>query len=512
MRFSHLLTASLALVVAACPLFAQVSERDPFRTDDFEAAVPQVRDQDGRRFGEEERRIERRLPTGQAEILLSFSPIVKDAAPAVVNIYTKKVVRTRRAPMFDNPIWRRFFEGRQRQMPQERVQGSLGSGVIVRSQGIIITNNHVIEGADEVTVVLADRREFDAELVLADPGTDLAVLKIDTQGEALTALTFADSDSVEVGDLVLAIGNPFGIGQTVTSGIVSATARTRTGISDFGFFIQTDAAVNPGNSGGALVGVQGDLLGINTAIFSRSGGSNGIGFAIPAAMVESVLRAALNEGELIRPWLGLKGSTVTADVARSLGLDRAGGVIVSDVYPGGPAQAAGISPGDVILTIDGREVIDEGALNFRVATKQAGEQASLAILTGGFVQERALTLDLPPGEPSADQTELDGRHPFEGVTIANLNPRFNTEVKLDPFLTGVVVLKIGRRSPSARYGFVQPGDRLVAINGRDINTVIDLVAILDQPPEDYDYEVIRRNGERQRCVIVPNRTYQCGRP
>lgn len=451
----------------------------------------------------------RTVPESRSQVQLSYAPLVQDAAPAVVNIYTKKVVRSRRASMFDNPIWRRFFEGRGRSMPQERVQGSLGSGVIVRSSGVVITNNHVIEGADEITVVLSDRREYDAELVLADPGTDLAVLQINPEGEALPALTLADSDDILVGDIVLAIGNPFGIGQTVTSGIVSATARTRVGISDYGFFIQTDAAVNPGNSGGALVGLDGELLGINTAIYSRSGGSNGIGFAIPANMVNSVIRAALSEGELVRPWLGLKGQSVTADVARSLGLDRAGGVIIDALYPGGPAALGGLNIGDVILAVDGREVVDEGGLNFRIATKADGEAVPFAVLQNGYLKNITLKLDLPPMDPAPNETTLDGRHPFEGVTVANMNPRFNEELKLDPFDTGVVVLKINRRSPSARYGFLKPGDRVEQLNGVEVSTVDDLLEALDNGDEEYLYQVRRRSGQLQRCVIVPNRTYRC---
>lgn len=449
------------------------------------------------------------VPQSATQVKLSYAPLVAESAPAVVNIYTRKVVRSRRSAMFDDPLFKRFF-GDQFSfgMPEERVRGSLGSGVIVRPDGIIVTNHHVIEGADEVTVVLADRREFDAEIVLADPRTDLAVLEIDSGEEPLPTLSLGDSDEVLVGDIVLAIGNPFGIGQTVTGGIVSATARTQQGISDFGFFIQTDAAVNPGNSGGALIGIDGELLGINTAIYSRTGASNGIGFAVPANMVKSVLRAALNEGQLVRPWLGVKGQTVTNDLASGLGLDRAGGVLVDEVYLGGPAAAAGINPGDVIMAVDGKEIIDEPGLNFRIATKQDGEQVPLAVLSEGFIQERRVALSLPPEDPPRNLSKLDGRHPFQGVTVGNLSPRFNEELQINPFLNGVIVLEVERRTPSARYQFLVPGDIVLAVNGNRIEYVADLNEAIEETAERYVYQ-IRRRGRVQECIIVPNRSFRC---
>lgn len=452
---------------------------------------------------------ERVVPQSATQVKLSYAPLVADSAPAVVNIYTRKVVRSRRSALFDDPLFRRFF-GDQFSfgMPEERVRGSLGSGVIVRPDGIIVTNHHVIEGADEVTVVLADRREFDAEIVLADPRTDLAILQIDAGDEPLPILSLGDSDEVLVGDIVLAIGNPFGIGQTVTGGIVSATARTQQGISDFGFFIQTDAAVNPGNSGGALIGIDGELLGINTAIYSRTGASNGIGFAVPANMVKSVLRAALNEGELVRPWLGVRGQSVTNDLAAGLGLDRAGGVLVDEVYAGGPASAAGINPGDVIMAIGGKEIIDEPGLNFRIATMQEGDEVPLAVLTQGFIQERRVALALPPEDPPRNISKLDGRHPFQGVTVGNMSPRFNEELQINTFRRGVIVLDIERRSPSARYQFLIPGDVVLAINGVSVDYVADLDDAIDEEAERFVYQIQRR-GRIQECIVVPNRSFRC---
>ncbi|MCJ9429271.1 Do family serine endopeptidase [Kordiimonas marina] len=452
---------------------------------------------------------ERQVPESRTQVQLSYAPLVHKAAPAVVNIYTKQVVRSQRSALFDDPLFQRFFgQNFSFGMPQERVRGSLGSGVIVRPNGVIITNHHVIAGADEIRVVLADRREFDAKVVLDDKRTDLAVLKINVGNDRLDSLPLADSDQVQVGDIVLAIGNPFGIGQTVTSGIVSANARTQEGISDFGFFIQTDAAVNPGNSGGALVGMDGKLLGINTAIYSRTGASNGIGFAIPANMVKTVLRAAMNEGTLTRPWLGIKGQSVTADLAAGLGLDRAGGVLIDNIYPGGPAAEAGLKTGDVIMAVGDKEVIDEPGLNFRVATRKEGDEVTLAVLSDGAITQKTVKLQLPPENPPRDITTLDGHNPFQGVKIANMSPRFNDELQINQFESGVVVLGVDPRSPSARYQFLVPGDIIMEVNGRKIGKVSDLDNDLLENQQRYDYKVRRRGGD-QECQIIPNRSYRC---
>ncbi|MCQ3943433.1 MAG: serine protease, partial [Alphaproteobacteria bacterium] len=281
---------------------------------------------------------ERRAPANAAELTMSYAPIVKRVAPAVVNVYAARVVENRN-PLLDDPIFRRFFgQG----IPREQVSRSLGSGVIVDAAGLVMTNNHVIEGATEIKVSLADKREFEAEIVLKDPRTDLAVLRIKDSGERFPALTFADSDDVQVGDIVLAVGNPFGVGQTVTHGIVSAVARTQVGITDYQFFIQTDAAINPGNSGGALVDSGGRLVGINTAIFSRSGGSQGIGFAIPSNMVNVVAASARSGGSAVqRPWRGAKLQLVTPDIAESLGIKRPHGALVAGISANGPAARAG---------------------------------------------------------------------------------------------------------------------------------------------------------------------------
>ena len=288
----------------------------------------------------EARAQERRVPVSPNEVRLSYAPIVQRAAPAVVNVYAAKTV-TVRNPLFDDPIFRRFFG-----IPGgggEQVQRSLGSGVLVDAAGLVVTNHHVIEGADQVKVSLSDKREFEAEMVLKDARSDLAVLRIKSRNERFAALEFADSDALQVGDLVLAIGNPFAVGQTVTHGIVSAVARTQVGITDYQFFIQTDAAINPGNSGGALVDLTGRLVGINTAIFSRSGGSQGIGFAIPANMVKVVVASARSGGTTVRrPWLGARLQAVTPEIAESLGLKRPAGALIASVSPSSPAARAGL--------------------------------------------------------------------------------------------------------------------------------------------------------------------------
>ena len=428
---------------------------------------------------------EKAVPETQAQIELSYAPLVKDVSPAVVNVYTKKTVQ--RGNSMQEFMFGRRFGG-------PRTQSSLGSGVIVGSEGFVVTNNHVIDGADEIVIVLADRREYPAELILADERTDLAVLRVDAEGNELPTLDYADTRAVEVGDLVLAVGNPIGVGQTVTTGIISATARTDVGVSDYAFFLQTDAAVNPGNSGGALVNTRGELVGINTAIFSRSGGSNGIGFAIPSEMVRRVVDAAVNEGTIVRPWLGLKGQSVTFDIAKAQGLDRPLGVIVSEVYEAGPADEAGLRRGDLVLTIDGREVFDERGLKFLAATKSPGEDVTLEVLRGGDEETLDVRLAAPPGASEAERVLLDGRHPFAGVEVVELSPRLAEEIGYeDSFASGVLVTRMSRRA--YRMRIVQPRDIITSIDGEPIETLDDLNRALDRDPGRWDIE-IERNGRK----------------
>lgn len=451
------------------------------------------------------------VPESRAQINLSFAPLVKQVSPAVVNIYTKQTVKVQRNPLFSDPFFRRFFgDNSPLGAPQERVRGSLGSGVLVRADGVIVTNNHVVGEADEIRVVLADRREYEAELILKDERTDLAILKIDAGDDELPALELADSDAIEVGDLVVAIGNPLGLGQTVTSGIVSATARTQVGASNYQFFIQTDAAINPGNSGGALVDLAGRLTGINTFILTQSGGSIGIGFAIPSNMVQAVVSAAVDGRQIMRPWMGASGQAVTQDVALSLGLDRPGGVLVDSIYSGGPADLAGIIPGDVILAIAGKEVLDTQGLRFRVATAN-GEgtgEVLVSIYRGGKMLDTFVTLDVPPEQPLRNITQLSGPHAFQGVTVANLNPRYAEEIGFDPMASGVIVTQIDRRSPAGRRQFVRPGDIFLYLGEKRIETVDDLASELDGFTGDYVYR-LRRGAQVIECGIINNRSFYC---
>jgi Do/DeqQ family serine protease len=415
------------------------------------------------------------VPASRAMIHLSFAPLVKEVAPAVVNVYSRRVVRTRVGPgaLFDDPLFRRFFGNASPfGATRERVENSLGSGVIVDPSGLIVTNRHVIAGAQEIHVVLSDRREFEAKVILSDEHADLAVLKIDTHGEPLPTLPLGDSDRLEVGDLVLAIGDPFGVGQTVTSGIVSGLARS-IGANDFGSFIQTDAAINPGNSGGALVDLKGELIGINAAIFSPSGGSNGIGFAIPSNLVRSVIEAARHGGPIVRPWLGASGQTVTPELARSLGLPRPEGVLIRDVAPDGPAAAAGLRRGDVVLAVDGHVVDGPEELRFRIATEPLHARPALRVWRNGGYATLAVALGAPPNVPPRDLTRLGGREPLAGATVGNLNPAFDAELGLDETETGVVVRSVAAGSYADQLGF-EAGDRLVSVNDTEIDDVATL--------------------------------------
>jgi serine protease Do len=425
-------------------------------------------------------------------IHLSFAPIVKKVAPAVVNVYSRRTVQTRSAFMND-PIFRRFF-GDQAPfgLPRDRVQQSLGSGVILGANGLIVTNRHVIEGAEQITVVLSDRREFEAKVVLSDDHADLAVLKIDTHGERLSTLDLGDSDELEVGDLVLAIGDPFGVGQTVTSGIVSALARTGIG-SDVSSFIQTDAAINPGNSGGALVDLDGKLVGINTAIFSQSGGSIGIGFAIPTTLVRTVLQAATSGAQIRRPWLGANGQEVTAELANALHLPRPGGVLIKDLTPDSPAARAGIRLGDVITAIGGHEIADPNDLRYRVAILPINTSIPLTFWRGGQSSTAPLTLMALPETPPRQTTPLGDGTPLNGATVANLNPAQADELDLATTLHGVVVVSVKNGTLANRLG-LNPGDIIASVNRKPVGSVSELKDALTAGPSPWVFS-IRRGGQ-----------------
>ncbi|MBT3991723.1 MAG: Do family serine endopeptidase [Rhodospirillaceae bacterium] len=436
---------------------------------------------------------QKQVPTSQAEIKLSFAPLVKKSAPAVVNIFTRKTVRQRSfSPLFDDPFFRRFF-GEQfsgRAGPRKKVQNSLGSGVIVNANGTIITNHHVIKGAEEITVVLSDRREFDAKLVGSDKRTDLAVLKISAGAEKLPFLPFRDSDDLEVGDLVLAIGNPFGVGQTVTSGIVSALARTQVGINDLNFFIQTDAAINPGNSGGALITLDGKLVGINSAIYSKGGGSVGIGFAIPTNMVRTVLAGLTGGGRVVRPWIGAEGQGVTSDIASSIGMKRPAGILINGVYKKGPADRAGIKVGDVIIGVGKHEVNDTESLRFRIATRPIGESLDIKLIRRGKIRQVIFPVEAPPEKPKTNKAELSGYNPLQGVTVGNLSPALSDQIGMNLLSRGVVILETRPRSAAKRFGF-QPRDIIKEINGAEVKTVGQLKRLLSRKSAQWNISISR---------------------
>jgi Do/DeqQ family serine protease len=430
-------------------------------------------------------------PQTREQVQLSFAPVVHQSAPAVVNVFSRRVVRTAQNPLFSDPFFRQFF-GDQSPLGRERVQNSLGSGVIVASDGLIVTNHHVIKDADEIRVVLADRREFEARLVRSDDKADLAVLKIDVGREPVPFLELRDSDDLEVGDLVLAIGNPFGVGQTVTSGIVSALARTTGGISDYRFFIQTDAAINPGNSGGALITLDGKLAGVNTAIFSGSGGSIGIGFAIPSNMVRTVIQGGAAGGPIVRPWFGAGGQAVTAEIAGSLGLGRPQGVLINEVYPGGPADRAGLKVGDIVTGVEGHEVDDPESLRFRVATLPLGRTAVVAARRQGAERQFAVALMAPPETPPRDATTLTGKHPLSGAIVENLSPAVADELSLEGQARGVVVAELSGGSLASRW-FAR-GDVVLRINDREITAAKQLAELLATPVRSWRI-AIRRGRE-----------------
>jgi Do/DeqQ family serine protease len=435
----------------------------------------------------QDRSPDRRVPSSPNELRLSYAPVVQRVAPAVVNVYAAKTVAVRN-PLFDDPIFRRFFG--MPGGPGDQVQRSLGSGVLVDASGLVVTNNHVIEGADQVRVSLPDKREFEAEMVLKDSRSDLAVLRIKAQNERFPALELADSDALEVGDVVLAIGNPFAVGQTVTHGIVSAVARTQVGITDYQFFIQTDAAINPGNSGGALVDLSGRVVGINTAIFSRSGGSQGIGFAIPANMVKVVVASAKSGGSTVkRPWLGARLQAVTPEIAEGLGIKRPSGALVASVAPASPAARAGLKTGDLIIAIDGQAVDDANALEYRFATKAIGGHARLGVVRAGKELAVNVALEAAPEAP-LEELVIASRSPFQGAKVSNLSPALAERLRLDPSSQGVVIVDIANGSPAQSLGF-QPGDLLVSVNNAKIAKTRDLERVAGQQTRRWSITIVR---------------------
>jgi Do/DeqQ family serine protease len=413
-----------------------------------------------------------RVPESQAEITLSFAPLVKQAAPAVVNIYAKRIVNVRASPFSGDPFFENLF--RDFGGPQQRVQNSLGSGVILSADGIVVSNYHVVGEATDIRVVLNDRREFKGSVLLSDQESDLAILQLE-QAADMPALELRDSDTVEVGELVLAIGNPFGVGQTVSSGIVSGLARSGTAMGNArGYFIQTDAPINPGNSGGALVDIKGRLIGINTSILSRSGGSNGIGFAIPSALVaQFVAQAQAGITRFERPWAGVTGQPVEADLTDVLGLDRPGGVILSEFHPASPLRAAGFIAGDVVTAVDGALVNTPAEMLYRMTIAGLGGTATLTRVRNGDVQEVEVAMIAPPDEPPRATHVTTAYLP--GITLEQINPAVSVELGLPIIASGVVVSDPGETG--ARAG-LRKGNILLGINREKVLSPAQADALL----------------------------------
>jgi len=419
--------------------------------------------------------LSRQVPVSQSQSQLSFAPLVKKAIPAVVNVYAARQVRVR-SPFDGDPFFEQFF-GRSFSNTS-RIQSSLGSGVIVDAAGLVVTNYHVIRDADKIRVALSDGREFESKVILKDEATDIAVLRIDAKGKAaFPVLTFADSDRVEVGDLVLAIGNPFGVGQTVTSGIVSAQARTRVGISDFDFFIQTDAAINPGNSGGALIDMKGELIGVNTAIYSRTGGSIGIGFAIPSNLVGSVVDAVKHgKTNFDQPYFGATFQEMTPDVAESLGMKQSYGALVTGIMKGSPAEKAGLKVGDVVVTAQGVRVDDPDAFGYRLITTGIGKMLELGILRNGKKFDINAVLQMPLSDQASAPERIGISSPLYGVEVMNLTPLNARRFHQSPDSHGVVISDVDERSNAAMI--FAKDDIIRAVNGQPVGTVDDLKKIL----------------------------------
>lgn len=429
------------------------------------------------------------VPDGAAEITLSFAPVVKAAAPAVVNIYATRIVETRSSPFAGDPFFDQFFQDIGPTTP--RLQNSLGSGVIVGAGGLVVSNYHVVEQATEIRVVLNDRREYPATVLLADQTSDLAILQLEG-ASGLPALPLRDSDDLEVGDLVLAIGNPFGVGQTVSSGIISGLARSAYQVGDGrGYFVQTDAAINPGNSGGALVDMAGRLVGINTAILTKGGGSNGIGFAIPSNLVAAVVaRAKAGDDRFLRPWAGVTAQEVDAAMAEAMGLGLPPrGVVLSALHPDSPFATAGMKPGDVVIALDGRETNTPQEMMFRLAILGPDAVVPLSYLRGGAEVAASLTLTPPPDSPPRDETAIREDVALRGAVLLRINPAVIAEQGLPIDASGVLVAEAGDLAAGAG---LLPGDVILAVNGTAVTTPAEVLAVLRQGGRRWQVDLIRQ--------------------
>lgn len=493
------LVVTLALLITSVGQVANAqsqtqAQRQNALEDVFKQTLDNLFNKKNQNNSNQRQRVEK-TPQSKTEIQLTFAPLVRQVAPSVVNVYAARKVVTRRSPFQGDPFFEQFFGKRGfGGRPKARIEKSLGSGVIVASNGTILTNHHVIKGADEVKIALSNGSEYEADIILKDEKSDLAVLKI-RDDVVLPAIEIGNSEGVEVGDLVLAIGNPFGVGQTVTSGIVSALARSQQGIKDFGFFIQTDAAINPGNSGGALIDMKGRLIGINTAIYSRSGGSNGIGFAVPSNMVQVILRtASAGEKRVERPWLGAQFQQVTSQIAESLGMRRPGGVLVKSVNREGPAAQYGLKPGDVVIAINKNIINGLDGLSYRLDTIGVGGEAQLVVISAGKRRVINMVLAAPPESTPRRETLLDPKAVLGGAMIANISPAVQQEFGIS-VTNGVVVLEVKKPSRAASNG-VKKGDIILQINDRNISSVAEVVSMTSKQSRG-GWKVVLKRGSRK---------------
>jgi serine protease Do len=438
----------------------------------------------------------------------TFAPVVEKVMPSVVNIFSSRKVAadTRNfEQFFDEPFFRRFLGDQFRQplIPRERQERSLGSGVVISSDDYIVTNNHVIDGGTDIKVSLNDKSEFPARVVGTDSKTDLAVLKIDKTG--LPALPLEDSSKIQVGDVVLAIGNPFGVGQTVTMGIVSATGRDL-GIEDYEDFIQTDAAINPGNSGGALVSAEGRLIGINTAIMSRSGGNQGVGFAIPASMARNVTDQIIHGGKVSRAFLGVMIQPITPDLAKAFKLSKSEGALISDVNPGSPAERAGLKPGDVVTKVDDHAVSDARALRLMIGEMSPGKTVQVAAVRDGIERRYSVTLGEQPSDKGDSSTVSGGAsssRALDGVSLETLTPESARQYGLTRNIKGVVVRRVDPNSAAAKAG-LEAGDVILEVNRHPVASTEDVHRYMHESPTDAALLFVNHQGQT-RYLAIPTK-------
>jgi serine protease Do len=442
-----------------------------------------------------------------AALTTSFAPIVKNAQPAVVSIASTKVVKISGgdeglSPFFDDPMFRRFFgDGPQDRFGEPRAQREhgLGSGVIVSPDGYILTNNHVIEGADEIKAYTSDKREMKAHVIGADPKTDIAVVKVEAKN--LPTLPFADSSQAQVGDIALAIGNPFGVGQTVTMGIISATGRGNLGIEDYEDFIQTDAAINPGNSGGALINTSGQLIGVNTAILSRAGGNQGVGFAVPSNLARAVMNQLLRNGKVARGYLGVMIQPVTSEISKAFNLPDARGALIGEVAPDGPAAKAGLAQGDVITELNGQHVDDSRELRLKISQLAPGSSVKLKLLRNGNPHEVAITLGELPNEKVAANGKKPESDWLEGLSVENLTPQIARQLELPSGASGVVVTDVQNGSRADDAG-LRRGDVIQQVNRQQVKNVAEFERAMKQAGDKSAVLLVNRNGHTSFVAIA----------